>query len=913
MKVETPAGLTEDLRETQPPPAQGPPGPAAPAPDELAPPPPDTNRVLIAAVIAIAAGAWMLGGAFEGFLARPLALLAGAGGVAWVWFTGRQGLPAALQYALAPAAFVAGAVAGIVLPNATGVTGTLPELVVRAIRNGGLLEPPVPFDPGWRFIIVVLFVLAGAAAASIATGWGRPGLALLLPVPLVIGGGFIQPKGAEVVSGSVSLVLLVASLMVVYAARLAGESGASRSFELRQALRGAAVLAGVVVALALLNRTNFLFPEAQLSRNLKPQKPQVKPLSAVADRVLFTVRSDQPGPWRLGTLDAYDGEAWLLPPFDTDRFVDVPSDGRIAPGTGESVKAEFTVRGLEGFTLPGMANPTSIEARGTGLAFDPRTQTVRLRKSSSGDGYTYTVTGAAPPSGARLTQAPAALSEDLKTYLEVPEPPTEVRNVLARAPPNPWERLQFMRNTLYEKVVAAGSGVPVDISPERVDVLLRGADATPFEITAAEAMLARWAGVPSRIGYGFYRGKEMPGGWEVHPKDGANWLEANFPGLGWVPIIGVPPKARSSLNDEENNRLVSLNPSDELSLQVYIPIQLEDPLLLYQVVRYWLGVAFPFVVLALLCFAFFPGPLKLYRSHRRRRWAESLGPAEQIAVEYAEFRDLAHDLNAGDPYATPLAFVERIAHDEEHEEFAWLVTRALWGDLGRDLRPEDAQAALEMGRSLRRRLSRGQTATSRVLAVTSRLSLRTPYDASVPNTWPSRRLRLRRPGAARAIAASVLLGMVSCGGPDAPADKARLPDRILPAEVRGLKVAAEPEASKAYKRAGKRSLVATGQVLTMRRDDVVQAALQVGAFKPQFDSDDAEVRRGVRASIENGNYRFFKMDGQWIGEQRLSELSLYLWFPRGGRHYQVLVARPELGIPKDLLRDVLAYQRGDRS
>ncbi len=160
------------------------------------------------------------------------------------------------------------------------------------------------------------------------------------------------------------------------------------------------------------------------------------------------------------------------------------------------------------------------------------------------------------------------------------------------------------------------------------------------------------------------------------------------------------------------------------------------------------------------------------------------------------------------------------------------------------------------------------------------------------------------------MAASVLLLMVSCGGPGAPAAKPRLPDRILPPEVQGLKVTEEKEASKAYEEAGPRSLVATGQVLTLRRDEVVQAALQVGAFKPQFDADDPQVRRGVRTSIENGNYRYFKMDGQWIGEQRLSELSLYLWFPPGGRHYQVLVSRPELGIPKDLLREVLAYQRG---
>ena len=33
--------------------------------------------------------------------------------------------------------------------------------------------------------------------------------------------------------------------------------------------------------------------------------------------------------------------------------------------------------------------------------------------------------------------------------------------------------------------------------------MLAGGEATPYEITAAEVMLARWAGIPARIGFGF--------------------------------------------------------------------------------------------------------------------------------------------------------------------------------------------------------------------------------------------------------------------------------------------------------------------------------------------------------------------------------------------------------------------------
>lgn len=735
-----------------------------PAPADRAPAPPAAahdeatagvaaSRILLAAFLATSAAAWMLGGVFDGLLPRLLGIAAAAIGAGWAGLLHRYRLASAVMYLLAPVAFLVGFLAALVLPNATGVTGTIPALVSRAIRSGGLLEPPVPFDPGWRFLVVVLFIIAGGAAASIATGWGNPNLVLALPVPLVIGGGFVQPPGAEVLAGSVSLVLLVAALMVIYAAQLAGESGASRGFELKQAARGAGVMAVVIVAMVALNQAGFLFPKADRSRDLKPQKPKIVSLAEVKDKVLFDVRTDQPGPWRLGVMDVYDGRGWLLPPFDADRLTD-PKDGALGRPTGETVQATFTVRGLEGHTLPSLANALRVEPAGRGIAFDPRTQTLRQRLSSAGDGYRYTVTAAAPPSGAALSAAQGAVPRDLAPYVRVPAPPPGVATLLAQAPGNPWERLQFLRNALYEKVVAAGSGVPVDVPPAKVDALLAGGEGTPFEITAAEALLARWAGLPARIGYGFYRGKEVPGGYEVHPRDGANWLEVWFPGLDWVPVVGVPPKARASLSALDKNRNVSLRPSDELSLQLYIPTQIEDPILLYQVVRYWIGVALPFVVLVSLAWAFLPVAARAARRVKRRRWAYAAGIRERIAVEYAEFRDLATDLNAGDPYDTPLEYLDRVVEDDEHAELAWLVTRTLWGDLTRDLREEDADAAARLAASMRRRLARGQSPLARVLALTSRASLRRPYDAGVPNLWPAgarrlrpvRRLRLRRSG-----------------------------------------------------------------------------------------------------------------------------------------------------------------------
>ena len=139
---------------------------------------------------------------------------------------------------------------------------------------------------------------------------------------------------------------------------------------------------------------------------------------------------------------------------------------------------------------------------------------------------------------------------------------------------------------------------------------------------------------------------------------------------------------------------------------------------------------------------------------------------------------------------------------------------------------------------------------------------------------------------------------------------AQLPSRILPAELAGLQVQQEASAQRAFASAGKHSLTARGVVWTLRKDTAVRGALQVGVLKPRFDTSDIDVRRGVRATIERGQYRWFKLEGQWVGVQDLPELALYLWFPPRGNIYEILQVQPNLTGQKDLLAAILRYQKG---
>lgn len=705
----------------------------APAPvlveDEVRPLP--LRSVMVAALLSSSGAAWMVGGLYRDFTPRLICLLAAAVGVGWIGLSYRLQRPQLLQSLLVPVIVLLAAV--IALPAAAGAT--LPDSVIAAVNNGGLLQPPIAFDAGWRFIAVTLVGLLAAATALLAASGSRARLSLMLPLPITAAAALVQPPGSELLGGGFALVAVVGSLLVLSGAEISSSTQVSRTFEARRIGRGAGAVALLMVALAVASRSNLLFPEPVRSRVAEPQRPRVVALNQVKDRALFTVHTDLKGPWREGVLDVYRDNAFLLPPYDPSTFKEVSSGTNLGNSSGTERVVKVTVDSATGHVLPNLAGTVQVKTP-VRLTYDPRGQILNLPDQVAGPGFEYTLVARPAPTGEEMTRS-GAPPASLRAFLEAPAPPEAVRTLLAAAPTNRWERLQYVRTHFYDKVVAAGSGRPVDVPASRVAQMLAGGEGSPYEITAAEVLLARWAGIPARLGFGFYGGASVSGGFELHPKDGANWLEVYFDGFGWVPIFGVPPQARATLTQSEKNRNVEVRPSKDISAEIYVPLSLDSPIFFYEFARYYLVVALPFVLAAVLLVAFFPYPIKLWRTNRRRRWAAERGFAARIAVAYAGFRDAATDLNAGSPFDTPLEFLDRVEPDDEHAELAWLTTRALWGDLARDLREDDAAAAEALGRSVRRRLARAQTPVTRILAFGSRASLRQPYDSSLPNPWPA--------------------------------------------------------------------------------------------------------------------------------------------------------------------------------
>lgn len=717
----------------------------APKPSELELEPEGTLPVKrLAAVITfpILAASVMSGAIFIGFGARIYAAIAGILGILVAIAATRIRKPWVLYLVVVGGIFGIGVL--FVLPTGFGNIWDLGPLVKRAVLAGDVNRPPVLFEPGWHAIAGWLLAGLGFAAGWVAIELKRPALGLLVPLPLVAFTAISVPDEEQVANGIVALVLFAIGLGLLSGTELAGEDDQRRSlaYEARRAVRALPMVGGIVAILFLLSQTNVFFPAPLYDPTQEAKKPKPIPLSEVKDRPLFHVKSSVTGPWRMGHLDVYDeGDgSWRLPPFAQSRLKDVPRSGVVDSELVPGVKATFSVKELGGAVLPGLPNTVGIVAVGPKLAFDGRLGNIRLTQGTIEPGLEYTVVAAQVPPVEDLMAISKPLPEDIQEFLEIPEPPPAVVALMRRAPNTSlWAKLDFMRNELLDIVSAKGSGSPVEVTPEKVQDLLAGSkEGNPFEIVAAQAMLARWAGVPSRIGYGFDGGicvgedrpppcsnADVP--LEVRPRNGASFMEVYFSGFGWLPVIGTPRKAESSVSDSPQQYDPSVAATDEIAVRLVVPIALDARTLLYQQIRRILQVVVPVVLLILAMYYSWPGLVKAVRRSRRRSWAEEAGPTARIAVAYADWRDVSTDFGYKYDSDTPLMFLDRIVEDEEHTELAWLVTRTLWGDLRPEVTDRDALAAEELSKSLRRRLAQGHPATLRAIALFSRLSLRYPY------------------------------------------------------------------------------------------------------------------------------------------------------------------------------------------
>lgn len=686
-------------------------------------------RVAVAALLPAIGAAVIAGGIFTGPAPRIYAIAAVLAGSLLALFAQRLTSPW-LSNLVALAGLFAVGVAVAMAVDGPGAAGRLGSLLSHAVAQSRLVRPPISLTGGFAALLAWIMAALGFGGVWLATVIRRPAIGLLLPLGLAAVAAISVPQGEQVIDGIVVVTLFGIGLAVLSGDRSLGDDQAlPLAYELRRGLKALPVMVVLVGGLYLLAQADFLFPHPVIDPTLQAQPPKVAPLSSVKDRVLFEVRSQVTGPWVLGTLDTYDGKQWLLPPFAQRQLRDVPASGVVDRSLEGAISASFTMRDLGGAVLPGLPNVVGVQARGPKLAYDAHSGNIRLVEGEIPPGFTYRVAAAGVPDVSDLRNA-TSFPSSLSAYTRIPDAPPSVRNLIAQAPTtSKWDQFDFLRLWVLHNITVAGLGTPVPISPERMDqILTQTKEASPFELVAMQVMLARWVGVPARIGYGFDGGVKVNDRLEVHPSNGTAFPEVFFPRHGWLPVIGTPSKAQASAASDPRFQQfqTGVEVSNDIAVPLFLPAVVPTPASPVDEVRTWVLVALAIVAFVALVYFLLPGVVKVMV--RLRHAAEARDPRSRLVLAYAQWRDTLSDYGYRHPGDTPIMLLRHFPEDDEHTELAWLVTRALWGDLRGQATEEVAADAEELSRSLRRRLAQAQPITVRVVAALSRESLRRPYN-----------------------------------------------------------------------------------------------------------------------------------------------------------------------------------------
>jgi transglutaminase-like putative cysteine protease len=205
-----------------------------------------------------------------------------------------------------------------------------------------------------------------------------------------------------------------------------------------------------------------------------------------------------------------------------------------------------SVRDLPGDWVPVPGAPTRVD--GIPVGHDAASGTL-LSSDGPVTGRSYTATGTVPHwNGWRGTGAAAASGAGFERYLRLPPGAPASLAEIARSAAGDGSAHQrasriaeYLRDSYTFEPGAPGGHGYADLAKLLVAPGRKGGGATSEQFASAFAVLARAAGLPSRVVVGF--GPGSGGGTRViRTGDAVAWGEVYFEGLGWVPYDPNPRK-----------------------------------------------------------------------------------------------------------------------------------------------------------------------------------------------------------------------------------------------------------------------------------------------------------------------------------------------------------------------------------
>lgn len=262
----------------------------------------------------------------------------------------------------------------------------------------------------------------------------------------------------------------------------------------------------------------------------------------------FRVTSSIPSYWRLTSLNAFDGSQWT----STGSYRSIGERLPGAPPANTQVQtavATFTIQQLDSVWLPAQFDPYALRGARR-VTYDPASDSL-LAAGSTADGLVYTVSSfqrVASLSAAALGAAPPVHDAVAEENLRLPESTTSAISGLAQAITEgagseyakATDIQNYLRSPPFRYSLSPATDGSGDQALEQFLFVTRTGYCQQF--AGSFAVLARAAGLPTRLAVGFDTGTSLrSGGYQVFDRDLHTWPEVWFgPAFGWVPFEPTP-------------------------------------------------------------------------------------------------------------------------------------------------------------------------------------------------------------------------------------------------------------------------------------------------------------------------------------------------------------------------------------
>ncbi len=595
-------------------------------------------------------------------------------------------------------------------PSAGPGLGLLPEGVFFILGT----DVPMPAHPGVTAVLVLGVGLLSIVADALVVAVGRPALGAVPLVALHL----VPTFGlADATLFSEIAWLAVGIGLVLWAGRrqTAGEAGAARAVG---ALAAAAMVAGALATAWLVAPLVPTFEPRATTDPLQMNDPSVdlkRNLIQGSDEVVIHYTTD-------------DGEGTYLklaslPSLTSGGFglaeVRVGTGRMPAPPgspSGEARTTSVSVGAFRSEWLPVPAVPTSFEAPGEwGFAVDTLDVMALAGpdRASATEGITYEVRSLdVRPSAATIAAASANGAPRRELTLDVPAQVTDRTRALAREitqdSPTAGAKAQaieaYLRSSRFTYSTKATTGIGDSLATID-EFLFRSRQGYCEQFAGSMAILAREAGIPTRLAVGFVPGTRDGDGWSVTAREMHTWPELWLDGLGWVAFEPTPGRGSTGESGGEGEASPSPAPAEEQPAEAAPTPATSTPEVSAPAAEApgtppaagGLPWAIGLVVLALLAAAALVGP-RWWRSHRSARRLAGVGdPRRDTLGAWDEVRIAATRAGVAWPDASPrfasAALREAIEHDPDAakalETLAIAAERALYD------RPENFDGAGE--------------------------------------------------------------------------------------------------------------------------------------------------------------------------------------------------------------------------